>query len=460
MPTALYAPPKDIPQPNPRQLLPPVLEQLSVLGTAKGCPPPTFMELCCIDLRQRLQWLSKDTESWLPLLCHDDRIGSKLPDLVNSLNLCPHPASGEIELPDTDLTVYKRSDCETLHARFFLNTLGLIVAYLWDNQEAAWKFAELRPIEDENDSFMWFRTIDEADEKLLKARATAHGYNGYSTPPPADTVSQSSPVSPPVPELTHASSDKNSDDDEDAYWAQYNFAGEEEAPRHSIQEKNDTDDEDAYWSRYDATPTGDIPAHRRNIPSDQAPATEKDYFKSYDGEFSPMLVGNRALKTPTSGTLLRGPGIVNENIGPTEPERRSSNGTNDPNAANSFNGLGITDALSRLINASNTTTTTTTDLPPTPPSPCPPLSHPRASSPSKSPSIPDLERSAERASEAELRFQNYERVAQKAVEVHIGTQIKSMRRLAKEMGMGLAEFRRVVEANLEGLGMEEEEGEE
>jgi len=120
-----------IPQPDSRELLPPLLACLSVSGTAKEAPPG-LLPLVSPILRQRLQLVASD--DWIQLLCWDKDVATRLPSVIEKIHVEPHPASGEIEPEDPDQILYRRSDPETLHARLverIRHSSGLPMVHRW-----------------------------------------------------------------------------------------------------------------------------------------------------------------------------------------------------------------------------------------------------------------------------------------------------------------------------------------
>lgn len=191
------------------------------------------------------------------MLCWDRQRAAKLPQIVEGIQLEPHPVSGEFELDDVENVRYRRLDRETLHARFELEQFGLLTLYLWCvNDEAGggdgWRLAEMRALEDVEDGTEWFGSISEANERA--GGGHVNGVNG--------TVGRR--VSASVGEGN---------------------AGEE-------------DDDDAYWAAYDRTP-GRTPAKRSPAPntgrqsSIQLPTTsELEYFARYAAEVQPAMDGH------------------------------------------------------------------------------------------------------------------------------------------------------------------------
>ncbi|KAJ9669195.1 hypothetical protein H2201_000546 [Coniosporium apollinis] len=244
-----------IAQPSPRDLLPPLLACLPA-SFASPRPPPALLSLLSPILRQRVQLLASSnsvSESWLPLLCWDRQRAAKLPQIVQSIQLEPHPVSGEFEIDDVRATGYRRLDKETLHARFELDQFGLLPIYLWCvNDEAGggtgWRLAEMRALEDLDDGTEWFGSIEEANQGAGARGAGTNGINGHAEPV---------------------------------------LAGEGDA--------DEDGDDDSYWAAYDRTP-GRTPAKRSPAPntgrqsSIQLPTTsELEYFARYAAEVQPAM---------------------------------------------------------------------------------------------------------------------------------------------------------------------------
>ncbi|MCJ1351593.1 MAG: hypothetical protein MMC33_001577 [Icmadophila ericetorum] len=141
-----------IPQPDPRDLLPPLLACLPIAFVSPR-PPPTLFPLLSPILRQKIQFLSSasdSTDSWLPLLCWDPLEAQNLSSVVENHPFEPHPVSGEIEIEDHEDVQYRRVDEETLQARIGLPDLGLNFIYLWceENEEnggRGWRLCEIVP---------------------------------------------------------------------------------------------------------------------------------------------------------------------------------------------------------------------------------------------------------------------------------------------------------------------------
>lgn len=205
-----------IPPPDPRTLLPPLLACLPAAFVSTR-PPPALLPLLSPILRQRVQILSSvatsPSDSWVRLLCWGDEKADRVQSLLDGADFEPHAASGEIEVPSDLPVTYKRLDEETLHSKIALPQYNLSVLYLWcpkDQQGGGpgWRIAELLPREgpaDDDDT--WSTSIGEANERakerlIEEALRDAERQEGRA----------------------RAAQDANlngDDDDEDAYWAQY-----------------------------------------------------------------------------------------------------------------------------------------------------------------------------------------------------------------------------------------------
>src|SRR5262245_6541543 len=162
-----------IPPPDSRELLPPLLACLSTATASRQPPPALFPHLSPI-LRQRVQLLA--SENWLPLLCWDSEVASRLPQVIGELHVEPHPASGEIEVEDPDKILYRRSDAETLHAKLILGEYGLVPTFLWctgGDRGNHWALSELRGLQDADDGTEWFPTMSEAAEAGFRRKSVS-----------------------------------------------------------------------------------------------------------------------------------------------------------------------------------------------------------------------------------------------------------------------------------------------
>ncbi|CAI6332102.1 unnamed protein product [Periconia digitata] len=334
-----------IPQPDSRELLPPLLACLATANVSKQ-PPPALLPLLSPILRQRVQLLASD--DWLSLLCWDKQAATRLSEVVANINVEPHPASGEIEVEDPDQILYRRSDPETLHARLILGEYGIVPAYLWctggDNGNR-WELAELRGTEDADDGTEWFSSITEANEAGFRRKAVkTNGAGKHMT------------LNLPEP------SRKEEEEDDDAYWA-------------------------AYDNTPGRTPNKQSPAPPTNTRVQVGPTqTELEYFARYASEVQPAMDPHdpdEEATAPGQSTLTGNSfglsGHVSSNLsGTAADDRRDS---------------------ARELKLNNIESAKDEDFSA--------LNHPRPSSSASSNSIEKLEREAQNASQTELAIKQH-----------------------------------------------------
>lgn len=378
-----------IPQPDTRELLPPLLACLSVSGKAKEAPPG-LLPLVSPILRQRLQLVA--TDDWLSLLCWDKDVAARLPSVIEKIHVEPHPASGEIEPEDPDQILYRRSDPETLHARLVLGEFGIVPAYLWctgGEGGSKWLLAELRGLADADDGTEWFESLNEANEAGFRRK-----------------ISRSNDA-PQIPQYTEP-------------------------------QENDDDDDGSYWAAYDQTPNVRTPAQKRS-PAPQTNGrtqigptqSELEYFARYASEVQPALDSHDPdEESPEVGeSTLNGNALDYTRAPQFEPLETSNLGPNgyDSSLPPSYvNGSGEASRTEHIESMDETRDTA--------------LNHPRPSSSTSSRSVERLEREAANHSQAEL-----------AIKQHISTDIKSLFRLARASGIDREEFERIIQRELEVL---------
>ncbi|KAL4802916.1 hypothetical protein BDV18DRAFT_47234 [Aspergillus unguis] len=182
------------------------------------------------------------------------------------------------------------------------------------------------------------------------------------------------------------------------------------------QEEEDDDDDD-YWARYDATP-GRTPSAKTPAPSSLASAlqrqgpSESSYFDRY-ADVQPALDSHDPDEEhPEIGPTSLGGDILSELA-----KRNASNGDSAPHEHTS-NGNGM------------------------------PLSHPRPESATSSnpEAVSKLEQEAENQSAYEV-----------GVKQHIGSNIKSLFRLAKATGISRADFQSMVQTELDLLNLSDDD---
>ncbi|KAF1837485.1 hypothetical protein BDW02DRAFT_565963 [Decorospora gaudefroyi] len=396
-----------IPRPDCRELLPPLLACLSTASASKDVPPGLLPLLSPI-LRQRVQLLS--SSDWLSLLCWDREVGSRLPQVIEKIDVEPHPASGEVEVEEPDQILYRRSDPETLHSKLVLGEYGLIPTYLWctgGEGGSRWLLAELRGTQDAEDGTEWFESISEANEAGFRRKSL----KGNGGPVHMQALLQPEPV------------------------------------------MDEEEDDGSYWAAYDQTP-GRTPQHKRspvprgNSRTQTGPTqSEIDYFARYASEVQPALDAHdpdEEIPAPGESTLngnalrytreLQTEPLETSNLGPNgydssmppayTNERMDRNGGVQGNDS-AVHVESIEQDQSAALNA---------------------LNHPRPSSSASTNSVERLERKAENYSQAEL-----------AIKQHISTDIKSLFRLARASGIDRKEFERIIQRELEVLPMLEQQ---
>lgn len=174
--------------------------------------------------------------------------------------------------------------------------------------------------------------------------------------------------------------------------------------------EDDDDDDDDYWAQYDATP-GRTPSVKTPAPNSQRETSEAAYFSRYS-EVQPAM----------------------DNHDPSEEQR--------PPGSSSLNGDMLASLLQRQINDSETEESVPRNDSGLNGHSAMPLNHPRPSSISSgsSDAVAKLEREAESQSACEI-----------GVKQHIGSNIKSLFRLAKATGISRAEFQTLVKTELDLL---------
>lgn len=385
------------PVPEARDLLPPLLACLPTTF-ASPHPPPALLPLLAPILRQRLTYLGTSTsrDGWVRLLCWNSEQATKLPGIVEQLDLEPHPVSGEVEIDDVETVRYCRVDDETLRARLEVEQFSLLPVYVWcENDEhgqtgPGWKLAELRALEDLEDGKTWFDTALEAN-RAFASQSRKASRSGPSTIAQSNEVEQ---------------------------------------------------DEDDYWAAYDRTPGRTPSLQQTPAPRDARPPlpnVESDYYARYEAEVQPALDSHdpdeeheEIGQTTLLGTQQR------ERIPtapPTDDDRPAWEKALYPHAptARAPHDSAIATSLSQSIHSE--------------------LNMPRPISPASSMrSIEKLEEQAAAMSDDSTNSR-----AEMGVRQHISTDIKSLFRLAKSTGMNRKEFERVVKRELEVLTLLDDE---
>jgi hypothetical protein len=380
-----------VPPPNARELLPPLLACLATASASRQ-PPPALLPLLSPILRQRVQLLA--SQDWLSLLCWDKEVASRLPKVVGSLHIEPHPASGEIEVEDPDQILYRRSDAETLHAKLVLEEYGIVPTYLWctgGDQGDRWELSDLRGIKDMDDGTEWFPSMSEAADAELRSKS-------YSTNGATD----------------HPAS----------------FLRPESRP----QQQNDDDDDGSYWAAYDQTP-GRTPYKQSPAPPKTPHVqvgptqTELEYFARYASEVQPAMDPH----DPDEEDAGPGESTLNGNSFGFAHQDSSKPDAND--ASHYVNGDRRDSPYDKAEHIESVGDNQYKDL-----------SHPRPSSSASETSVERLEREAQNHSQAEL-----------AIKQHISTDMKSLFRLARASGIEREEFERIIKRELEVLPLLEQD---
>ncbi|KAF2723107.1 hypothetical protein K431DRAFT_194608, partial [Polychaeton citri CBS 116435] len=393
--------------PQPRDILPPLLACLPTAFLAPR-PPPALLPLLSPLLRQRVNFLADSAQpqrngqggdGWLPLLSWSPERASRLPPVIERLELEPHPVSGELELDDVRAIKYRRLDEETLQSKIEVEQFGLLPIYVWcDSDEHAgeegsgpgWKLVELRSLEDDEDETEWFDSASEAND------ACAAASSGRAFIEPSQTQQ-----------------------------------GKQEQKQ---------DDDDDYWAAYDRTP-GRTPAVTPGPKRSPAPfrsssnyiappgasLEEEDYYARYGEEVQPALDSHDPDEDHpelTGSSSLNGDSLVSASRRPPPSayQQKSLFPADSP-----------LDASMRSLRKEHES-----------------LEAPRPISPTSSHSSVDkLEERARQMSDGE----EVSSMAQNAIKQHISTDVKSLYRLAKGVGMTRREFQRVVKRELEVLAL-------
>lgn len=385
-----------IPTPNHRELLPPLLACLYAASTSTH-PPPSLLPLLSPILQQRVNLLagtSSHADSWLRLVCWESSEAGRLVNIIRGKPFELHPVSGEIDFGDVQELLYRRLDEETLHARVAIPGLGLIVVYLWCERVRGgigsdWRVSEVKPFEifSEDTSNGWSASIPEAEAKWREKVV----------------INELSEVSriPTIQEPQSAESGAI-EDDEDAYWARYDFTpGRSPGPRPS-----------------GINQTG--PASTTLDPSRAGPTTSDDeYYARYE-KIQPEMEND----DPSQDRKFLGESSLNGNA--VVP----STGQVPPSPKYGSLRLSLRDTMSGSEAKPEDSM----------------FNHSPASSTSRASPVARLEESAETISHGEM-----------AIRQHVSTTIKSLFRLSRAAGMDRLEFDELVRTELDTLGLLEED---
>lgn len=381
--------------PEPRTLFPPLLACLPTAFMSPR-PPPALLPLLSPILRQRVNLLAGNTSSgqggWLNLLSWSTSRSSKLGGKIENLQLEAHPVSGELELEDIDKVGYRRVDEETLQCCLQVEEFGLLPVYVWCENDAEGG-----------------QTGGTTGWRLAELRALED-------------------LSDDIAQWTDSIADAN-----DVFESQShpNAPATTSYPQHAS--AVDEDDDDDYWASYDRTPNNRTPARtpaKRASPAPQSSAAatssnlgptkeELEYFARYAEEVQPALDDHDPdEETPeTANSTLRGGELSEQRSVPTQPAGEPNTNPAPPMYASSNN------EFNNVLQKEKAE-----------------LEAPRPTSPASS--VDKLERGAEDMTRAEVGVKQF-----------ISTEMKSMYRLARSVGMGREEFERIIKTEIDVLGM-------
>lgn len=393
-----------IKNPDIRNILTPLLPSLPAAALSTQ-PAPAILPLLSPILRQRVQLLSSaSTEPWLRLLSYDKGKEARLAEVARSDRLEPHPVSGEVEVDwDYDVqTQYKRVDEETLQALIVLEDFELFFRLVYCvNDEAGggdgWRVGEIS-VPDKSNPFVSFAGYS----SILEAEKSFRGEKAGSEPSTTNTVGLSS----------SAAKEEEQEDDDDDYWARYDATpGRSPAPD-SMQQKSQTathqeEGDDAYYAQYDSVQ----PAMDNHDP-DEAQAAQ-----AVMGSTAPLPLGLNHHQSDSNKPVASGTGRDSESVNET--------------------GGAWTLAPSPSARSHDDEETTGA------------LAHPRPSSSASSNGSDTVLKLEEQAGKQEQgRF---------GIRQHVSRSVRSLFLLSRAAGIDREEFDTMVRAELDVLGMVEED---
>lgn len=417
--------PPPISPPAPRQLLPPLLASLPAAAVSPE-PPTALLPTLSPILRQRVRLLSaSSTDPWLPLLCYNQEKAGKLLEIAKSDRFEPHPVSGEVEIDwDSDVeTKYRRLDAETLEAYVSLYPFDLSVKLLFctGDQEGGgdgWRIGEVAVSEDH--TLQSWQSIGEAEGHFKEA--TSKESTSQASKPPQPSIGINGNV--------HQFTEAENEDDDDAYWAQYDSTpARTPAPKHSPAPdtmrnnvRSQADEEAAYYAQYAQVQ----PAMDSHDP-DEASATSQ--IESTLGESTGTSDHHRTHPLPRSNSddeILHSSRAWSDSA---HPQTQSQ-----PLPYTSF---------STASNPAEHEHESPESI----------LIQPRPTSSSSSSSVSTVDKLEDKAAQLD-RTAELEHIG---VKQHISTSIKSLFRLARAAGMERDEFERMVRTELDVLALLEED---
>ncbi|GAB7352682.1 hypothetical protein MBLNU459_g3043t1 [Dothideomycetes sp. NU459] len=412
------------PAPDARTILPPLLACLPTAFVSPR-PPPALLPLLSPILRQRVNLFSGNTSSgnggWLTLLSWDPKRASKLASKVEGLQFEPHPVSGELEVEEIQTIAYRRLDQETLQSRLEVPEFGLLPVYVWcENDEAGggtgWRLAELRSLEDREDGTEWFESAADANAATSQPRAA---------PSPAAEAS-----------TEQAANDDNNNDDDDDYWAAYDRTPGRTPARTPVK-RSPVPTASSSFSAAARGPSAEELAYFARYAAEVQPALDSH---DPDEEQHPAVAGastlsGEELTTPsTANTTTTTTAAAAAAVGASSGHRVSF----EPVATSNLGPAGYDSSLPPAYTSAAADAASSSIL-----------SAPRPTSPSSSSisssgrgSVARLEQSAHDMTRAEVGVKQF-----------VSTEIKSLFRLARTVGIGRGEFERMVKTELDVLGM-------
>lgn len=389
--------------PDVHALLPPLFACLPT-AFASSRPPPALLPLLSPILRQRLHLLATSgaEQNWLTLLTWRSQYSQRLVTVASELQLEAHPVSGELELfaedPDAARAEYKRLDRETLQARCEIRQHGLVVVWAWcTNDNGGTGLEALMAAENSTD-----------------AAQAEDGWRVAEVLPLEDE--NGNPVAADGWNATLEDADANFTDPE--LLATPGANGTARTPSLSLPGGSvGDDDDDDYWSRYDTTPG---PTSTKPSPGPSANVSEMDYYAQYSS-VQPAMDGHD----------------------PDEEElARDAQSTLHEPAPRSFGQPIVTGRSMQSANVAAAAENHDQDRRLHSPSPTRPSS-------SGSSVVQQLERRVSEDSPSSP--------AEAGVKQHIGYEVKSLYRLARNTGISRAEFERLVKLELDTLSMMDED---
>ncbi|KAI5288889.1 hypothetical protein KEM54_004736 [Ascosphaera aggregata] len=415
-----------ISKPDPSLLLPPFLASLST-SLVSPRPPAPLLPLLSPTLRQKVDILSalpssipsSSSDPWIRLLCWNEANATSLQKIIEQSTFEPHPASGEIEVPEHLTIHYKKFDEETLRAQLSLSPdYNLTVVYVWctgisDDGGAAWKVTELLPGDcQEANSDTWFPSIAQAVDGY---EVQLKDQGGRIQSKILTRAMHDTPIH--NEDLAGGGDDHDDDDEDDDYWAMYDHHGGETP----------------------AQPGVDATSARKNNPA----LADSGYYEQYDhvqpalDSDDPSVNANDLGKSTMNGDLLASMLRKHAELFPTVeegeeeqelPEEKYQTASEEPEQRTLF---------PDTIKSPNHQDEKGLQI-----------DHPR-------PSISSGRSSTSAISKLEETAETHW-AAENAIKQHVSSSIRSLFRLAKSTGMSSSEFKSFINEEMEGLRSDSE----